>query len=1053
MSKAKSNSKKSSTHISRATLLLALTGLLTVAPALAAFAAPTYQPDKTDATVYFDPLLKADTAAPINLDSLAPALAKEAKRHGLKFYVVIAKQGDESPASCKKGFAVCRLEDLMLKWSSKLEQDNYVLLLVVRSNTDPKKFSYAINLGNRARILGLGANNVNLDSAARGGKGRVAYLPRDVAGFASAVAGDINALFDQALSAKEAAQAKKEFEAALPGRIALGGGLLSLLLTAVFLFFRYHNARKEAKEAIDAFRASLDRANGNYMALETEYHEFLSQQGSDWSSRFSGITLVAYAAAVKDYADLSARIEAASLRLSEADAAVRNNGFLSVSGLQQAVSLVQDVPVTVTGDILVLEKRTLFGSAVQQFDYLPGQLLQNMGQLFDRTNQALSQMMPAFRDASENEGKVAELLASVNTLVRQLTALEVSATPYDVRRAAILTATQQFSDKMLSDPLSAYNESSEVVNSAQLLIDDLKKAIALVDTLAKTEERLASSVSFVQEKRQEVASSSFPDAETPADAPRTFLLAEPGHNPDAIAAQVRECLCSASHALQQGNIAECNSQNDCANTLIDDLNSSVTAILAARSFVGREVVTVNKALEQLRLEVPLAEQALTSLSDEFLPDSFRSVVRNVTAAVSVAEQAGGRLDEVKSAYFEQHFIAAEEQLIAVRAAIQSSREGLSAIHIALDTLLRLKASAQEANRNLQIAFSALEVKISEKDFSTSAKTIQEVGLQRKQVALVSNLASSVKPDWEKIKQDAEQLTRAIHSIAQTIDSQVLAHSEASRGIELSQSRFDNASLLVAQDQVRDAASNKLQLVCELLSAAQLNMQTAHYDWEAVSQSLDQVDIEIAAAEELAKADIKLADTSKRAVYLAKCRIEEVPSSYATEQEIGGETITFGADVVADTSAANAALRRAEAALLLKQYEIASQLADSATSAAQTAQENAENAVEALVAAAVLAWQLVEKQRLETLAEEERQAKLVKEAADQLLREQQAAELIVSSTVIVDSSSDSSASLFSSDNADTGSGSFGGGDIAESDSFTTDAEPEESEPDSFGGGDF
>jgi SHS2 domain-containing protein len=806
-------------------------------------------------------------------------------------------------------------------------------------------------------------------------------------------------------------------------------------------------------EAIDAFRASLDRANENYMALEREYAEFLSQQGSDWSSRFSGMTLVAYAAAVKDYADLSARIEAASLRLSEADAAVRNNGFLSVSGLQQAVSLVQDLPVTVTGDILVLEKRTLFGSAVQQFDYLPSQLLQNMGQLFDRTNQALSQIMPAFRDASENEGKVAELLASVNTLVGQLTVLEVSATPYDVRRAAILSATQQFSDKMLSDPLSAYNESSEVVNSAQLLIDDLKKAIALVAILAQTQKCLSDALGNLQAKRQEAISYSFPSAETPADVSPTFLLAEPGHNPDAIGAQVRQLLASASRALQQGNVAECSTNNELAIALIDDLPNLVTASLAARSFVSREVVPVGEALEKLREEIPLAQSALTALGNDFMPGSFSSVARNVTAANAVAEQVGGQLDEVKSAYFKQYFMAAEKQLIAVRSAIQSSREGLSAIHIALDTLLKLKAAAQEANRNLQIAFSALEVKLSEKDFSTSARTIAEVGLQRKQVALVSNLASSVKPDWAKIKQDAEQLARAIHLIAQVIDSQVLAHSVASRGLELSQSRFENAALLVSQDQVRDAAASKLQSVRQLLSAAQLNMQTAHYDWKAVSQNLAQVDEEIAAAEELAKADIELADTSARAIHLAKCRIEEVPSSYATVQEIGGETISFGADVVADTSDATAILGRAQAALLRKEYEEASRLADLAKSTAQTAQENAENAVEALVAAAVQAWQLVEKQRLEVLAEEERQAKLVRDAADELLREQQAAELIISSTVIVDSCSDSTASSFSSENADTGSGSFGGGDIAESESFTTDDEPEDSGAGSFGGGDF
>jgi SHS2 domain-containing protein len=231
------------------------------------------------------------------------------------------------------------------------------------------------------------------------------------------------------------------------------------------------------------------------------------------------------------------------------------------------------------------------------------------------------------------------------------------------------------------------------------------------------------------------------------------------------------------------------------------------------------------------------------------------------------------------------------------------------------------------------------------------------------------------------------------------------------------------------------------------------MQTAHYDWKAVSQNLAQVDEEIAAAEELAKADIELADTSARAIHLAKCRIEEVPSSYATVQEIGGETISFGADVVADTSDATAILGRAQAALLRKEYEEASRLADLAKSTAQTAQENAENAVEALVAAAVQAWQLVEKQRLEVLAEEERQAKLVRDAADELLREQQAAELIISSTVIVDSCSDSTASSFSSENADTGSGSFGGGDIAESESFTTDDEPEDSGAGSFGGGDF
>ena len=107
--------------------------------------------------VYVDPHLSGNPKSPFKFsDPFSEKLSQIGEKHGLKFYVVGAQQGNEPiPANTKVGIA--KVDELLPQWSNQPEfdKDRYVIIFWVRRSDDPSKGSVGVNTGAVAREQGV----------------------------------------------------------------------------------------------------------------------------------------------------------------------------------------------------------------------------------------------------------------------------------------------------------------------------------------------------------------------------------------------------------------------------------------------------------------------------------------------------------------------------------------------------------------------------------------------------------------------------------------------------------------------------------------------------------------------------------------------------------------------------------------------------------------------------------------------------------------------------------------------------------------------------------
>src|SRR5262249_43134138 len=156
----------------------------------------------------------------------------------------------------------------------------------------------------------------------------------------------------------------------LPGRIALGVGILAFIILLTWLILRYFRERKKAQKAIADWRENMDSANQHYMQLNDGYMGFLKDQGN-WSEKFKGETLKRFKAAATDLAEFTARQNTANRLADEADKHAKRCYWPFVSGYRKAQALLTSEEIVITGKELPLEMSTLFGGLVAKTTYEP----------------------------------------------------------------------------------------------------------------------------------------------------------------------------------------------------------------------------------------------------------------------------------------------------------------------------------------------------------------------------------------------------------------------------------------------------------------------------------------------------------------------------------------------------------------------------------------------------------------------------------------------------------------------------------------------------------
>lgn len=455
-------------------LLPVLLMVLAFVNPVAAQAAETWLPSNFSEgqNVYLDPKLEHHRQFPVSLGNLEQRLEQAGERHGLKFYFVMTEMGSEPNGSTTgQKFGAWKLDRLVSMVQNRLPAEDYCIVMVVRDPLDPDRLSIAGQCGNRGQRAGLDHNWFNASNGPLQNN-RPTYLPNDPAGYALAIANDVNAGV-QAHIDRIAAEERERIEQAerarqheifmqkLPGRIGgYGSALLALLLAGLFALF-FKKGYAGALETTGKFNAKIKSSRQWQSKLRTDYFGMISEETS-WETTFVDETLVEYRQALKEFAEFNARQCAADKRGEEADRLVARGAkfpFLPVAavgvlallaiastaieymilaaifgtvsvlaaigavvflrrfitGFKKAEELVTNTIITVTGRELPTEEADLYGGLVEKHDYTPESLLSNMKTLFDGSNAKLKRIKDAIAGANQNKKDIAEVTGQIET--------------------------------------------------------------------------------------------------------------------------------------------------------------------------------------------------------------------------------------------------------------------------------------------------------------------------------------------------------------------------------------------------------------------------------------------------------------------------------------------------------------------------------------------------------------------------------------------------------------------------------------------------------------
>lgn len=1043
--------------IGRLLLPLVAMALMFIAAAPAQ-AADTWLPrfDK-NTHVYLDPRLANHGSNPVNLDGLEQELIQAGKKHGLEIYFIMVEKGTEA---CPSGtpFAVCKIDQVLGNWVGQtgFPHDNYLIILNVRLDTDWTKTSRAANSGNLLRSHGV--EGQRLLSILDGHAGR--YLPRDPKGYAKAVANDASAAIDAHIAqverdrqraieeaererqraieeaerarlreienARRAEESAKFWASARHNAMIFGPPLIILILLGLrFLFLRRN--RDAAAAVIAKWKKDFDAAHTNYLQLDKAYLRFLTtQEQENRRKNFKGKTKIAYEAAVTRYGDLSARVEAAQTRLADAEKAFASGGLVSFGGFKRAILLLtstaDEFKVKITGEVLPLEKRTLFGASVKEDTYTPTALLGNMDDLFQQITSSLSAIVRSFAETEQNKEDIERLVASIEQSKSELTENGLVFDPYTDRLNELTAARDEFVALLNSDPLEAFDDSEVVERGVEALKASIDSAIEQKKDLAKTDRSIAASEKKVAATRATAADHKYPDqVEVPAGSPTTTILNEEGANPDKHIAAAREAYAQALNHVIAGNLEGSEKAQTTAEDEAAAASKLVDTILAARKYVQDQVLNVRSALAKLTAEIPGGEEAVASLNAHFLKKNFEGEPAKVARAHIIKDGTEAELEKVRVAFFEQRYVAARARLEKVGSNIQGARNGIVEVQTRLKQLEADRKHARDTIARSEDLAASLVTKLVNNAHTTSARTDEAFKLLQPVVVRQRGDVDKEITDWPAAKAAADKLEADLKAVDKSIDDEKAAHANAKKVIGELNSVINTAEGELNHRFTRRPAHSKLSEATEVLTQVEREVKVAKSNWNAIANKAEGGKGKAEEARRLARTDREAGSAAEAAISRAEQKIRGVSSrSYSASKSIGGSSKSYGGNVRANTSSAASQLASAESQFHNKDYEAAKRSADSAYSAANEAERRAEAETAALIAAAVAAWEAAERERRRREEEEERRRRQ-QEEDDRRRRESY-------------SSSSSSGSSFGGSSGSVGggfgggSGSVGGGDF-------------------------
>lgn len=1022
-------------------VLLPLLAVVAIMTGSTAYAADTWLPSRFNPNqhVYIEPGLTNASNAPVNLTGLEQELVDAGKKHGLQIYFVMAERGTENIPNDQYGTRM--VDKVLATWSSQngWPADDYLILTVFRLPDDWTKTARGYNPGSRLTNFGVSGQvlqDILNSHKARLGRNDVRGYLRDVG---ASINGNIDAYYAnieankaraaqeaerqrlQEIADREAAIERAKTMESVKSTVIIVGPPLVVIIILVVLFLRSRKRKAEADALLSKWRTLANRLAERYTELQDNCFGFLDEN-KGWEGVLKNRSLAEFKAGLALYAQFTQAQQALLARFDAAEKAFngQKNPF-GVGGYAKTIELLTVAEITVTGNELTIEQRTLFGDTVQQTTYQLEGLLESAEAVYNSTKTKVLGLKKAFDKSRENKEDIARLLSEVDALNPTLVENGLTFAPYQARYNELIAGRDAFIKIMNSDPLEATDDSQEVEDGCGALKDTINKAIALKQSFELTERAIVAAEAKVATTRGAKADNNYPEGGDVGAVSQTNLLNEKDGNPDDAIASARESLGKAQAQTLAGKLTEAAASKAASEESTKKASDLVDAILAARAFVKKEVPNVRANLGKLTADIPAGDESVDELNASFQKKNFEGQPTKLVTAKKVKDSTEAELAKVRTAFIEQRYLAARALLENVGHDIQAARDGIVEVHTCLKALRVDRERAKATVVSSDDLADSLKKKLADNAFTTAARTDDEYARLLPILKRQKDDVAQAVTDWPAARAASEQLLTALKAVETAIDEQKRANDLVKTRINEVASGVESAATEVNHRFIRRPAQAKLEEAQASLTQLRNDAKVAKSDWNAIVRRADAAKGFAEEAKRLSKADRSAGADAESAIQKAEQKISSVAgASYSESKSIGGSSKTYGSNVRANTSSAASTLSGAQSALRNKEYEKAKSQADSAYSAAQSAERQAEQETAALIAAAVAVWEAAERRRREEEERERREAqrKRDEEAAEQRRRDDDNRR---SSSSSFDSSSGSGSSGFS---GSSGSGSSG-----------------------------
>ena len=364
--------------------------------------------------------------------------------------------------------------------------------------------------------------------------------------------------------------------------------------------------------------------------------------------------------------------------------------------------------------------------------------------------------------------------------------------------------------------------------------------------------------------------------------------------------------------------------------MLERARGFVEQVRGAREYCRREHPERLRTTERLRSAVPQAEADYHRLEREFAPGSWEGVRQNLDQVHGLlasfdrlaADAAAESSDDA------QRYLAGAALLRQLAQQQQAALRLMSGIGDSLNALSAVRDECRRRRGELDAAIRRVEGDFRQNDPMISTMALDILDQARHAREAVLDAFERPRPDWPSLR---DGLAKAMESVSVARDQaevDVRSYQQLAAEYERARAELERvASLLAGRREDRMAANQRFRSAAEVLDQVGLDLSQPHGEWPRLLDQVKGAVGDLEQAERLAREDIRLAAQ-------AQAEIEEAARSI--DQARG----YFAMGVGADTSAAQAAVNRAEQLLGSQQYEQAIESAGQAQLAARRAHQDA-----------------------------------------------------------------------------------------------------------------